>query len=70
MSRAMLHGWPNTYVFTKAMGEMLLDRFNQNCNVVIIRPTIITSTFKDPFPGWVEGLRCKYFHYLVNSNLD
>ncbi|XP_047964501.1 fatty acyl-CoA reductase 1-like [Salvia hispanica] len=57
IERAMMHGWPNTYVFTKAMGEMLLERFNQNCNVVIIRPTIITSTFKDPFPGWVEGLR-------------
>ncbi|XP_057781958.1 fatty acyl-CoA reductase 1-like [Salvia miltiorrhiza] len=57
IERAMLHGWPNTYVFTKAIGEMLLEKFNQNCNVVIIRPTIITSTFKDPFPGWIEGLR-------------
>ncbi|KAG6436107.1 hypothetical protein SASPL_100989 [Salvia splendens] len=57
IERAMLHGWPNTYVFTKAMGEMLLERSNQNCNVVIIRPTIITSTFKDPFHGWIEGLR-------------
>ncbi|KAL0390010.1 UNVERIFIED_CONTAM: Fatty acyl-CoA reductase 3 [Sesamum calycinum] len=24
--------------------------------LVIIRPTIITSTFKEPFPGWLEGL--------------
>ncbi|KAK6138177.1 hypothetical protein DH2020_028061 [Rehmannia glutinosa] len=57
VERAMLHGWPNTYVFTKAMGEMVLEKFKEKVNVVIIRPTIITSTYKEPFPGWIEGLR-------------
>ncbi|KAG6414765.1 hypothetical protein SASPL_122139 [Salvia splendens] len=51
-------GWPNTYVFTKAMGEMLLGQLkeNENIPIVIIRPTIVTSTYKEPFPGWVEGV--------------
>lgn len=55
--RAKLYGWPNTYVFTKAMGEMLVEQLKGNLSVVIIRPTIVTSTLKEPFPGWAEGVR-------------
>lgn len=55
--RANLYGWPNTYVFTKAMGEMLVVHHKDNVPLIIIRPTIVTSTYKDPFPGWIEGLR-------------
>ncbi|CAA0384462.1 unnamed protein product [Arabidopsis thaliana] len=57
MERAKLHGWPNTYVFTKSMGEMLLGKHKENLPLVIIRPTMITSTLSEPFPGWIEGLR-------------
>ncbi|ANM70188.1 fatty acid reductase 7 [Arabidopsis thaliana] len=57
LKRARLYGWPNTYVFTKAMGEMLLGHYRETMPIVIIRPTIITSTFSDPFPGWIEGLK-------------
>ncbi|XLT04324.1 hypothetical protein HN51_043073 [Arachis hypogaea] len=39
------------------MGEMLLGSSKENIPVVIIRPTIITSTYKEPFPGWIEGTR-------------
>ncbi|XP_042493651.1 fatty acyl-CoA reductase 3-like [Macadamia integrifolia] len=57
LERARMYGWPNTYVFTKAMGEMLLGHLKENIPLVIIRPTIITSTYKEPIPGWTEGLR-------------
>ncbi|XP_058767143.1 fatty acyl-CoA reductase 1-like [Vicia villosa] len=57
MERANLHGWPNTYVFTKAMGEMLIVHHKDNVPLIIIRPTMVTSTFNDPFPGWIEGVR-------------
>ncbi|XP_075512765.1 fatty acyl-CoA reductase 1-like [Primulina tabacum] len=57
IERAMLHGWPNTYVFTKAMGEMVLENFKGEANLIILRPTIITSTITEPFSGWIEGLR-------------
>ncbi|PSR86500.1 Alcohol-forming fatty acyl-CoA reductase [Actinidia chinensis var. chinensis] len=57
IQRARKYGWPNTYVFTKAMAEMLMGHLKQNLPLVIIRPTIVTSTFKEPFPGWVEGIR-------------
>lgn len=44
-------------MFTKAMGEMLIDKMRDDIPVVIIRPSVIESTFKDPFPGWMEGNR-------------
>ncbi|TXG73647.1 hypothetical protein EZV62_002226 [Acer yangbiense] len=57
IKRARLYGWPNTYVFTKAMGEMLLGYYKENLPLVIIRPTIISSIYKEPLPGWIESLR-------------
>ncbi|KAI4334259.1 hypothetical protein L6164_018970 [Bauhinia variegata] len=57
IDRAKVYGWPNTYVFTKAMGEMLVGHLKENLPVVIIRPTIVSSTWKEPFSGWVEGIR-------------
>ncbi|CAO2823258.1 unnamed protein product [Amaranthus hypochondriacus] len=57
MERARKYGWPNTYVFTKAMGEMVVGQLRGNLPVVILRPTIVCSTINEPFPGWVEGCR-------------
>ncbi|XP_028755587.1 fatty acyl-CoA reductase 1-like [Neltuma alba] len=57
IERANLYGWPNTYVFTKAMGEMILSTYKDNVPLIIIRPSIITSTIKEPFPGWIEAFR-------------
>ncbi|VAH70836.1 unnamed protein product [Triticum turgidum subsp. durum] len=58
LKRARNFGWPNTYVFTKAMGEMMMGLLRGDFPVVIIRPSIITSTLKEPLPGWMEGIRC------------
>ncbi|KAJ8559643.1 hypothetical protein K7X08_003701 [Anisodus acutangulus] len=57
LERARKYGWPNTYVFTKALAEMVLGDLKEDVPLVIFRPTIVTSTFQDPFPGWVEGIR-------------
>nr|GMD19132.1 alcohol-forming fatty acyl-CoA reductase-like [Ipomoea batatas] len=57
IQRARMYGWPNTYVFTKALGEMVLGEFKQDLPLAIIRPTMVTGTYKEPFPGWVEGIR-------------
>jgi len=55
--RARKYGWQDTYVFTKAMGEMLLGSMRGDIPVVILRPSVIESTYRDPFPGWIEGIR-------------
>ncbi|KAL8214382.1 hypothetical protein R6Q57_003831 [Mikania cordata] len=57
LERAKLYGWQDTYVFTKAMGEMMIDKMRGDIPVVIIRPSVIESTYKEPFPGWMEGNR-------------
>ncbi|KAK7341979.1 hypothetical protein VNO80_24920 [Phaseolus coccineus] len=57
IERAKLYGWPNTYAFTKAMGEMQLVHHKDNVPLIIKRPTMVTRTLKDPFSGWIEGLR-------------
>ncbi|XP_042484730.1 alcohol-forming fatty acyl-CoA reductase-like [Macadamia integrifolia] len=57
LQRARLFGWANTYVFTKVIGEMLLGHLRGDLPTVILRPTIITSTYREPFPGWIEGFR-------------
>ncbi|KAL6838428.1 hypothetical protein ACP4OV_031673 [Aristida adscensionis] len=58
LARAREFGWPNTYVFTKALGEMALGRLvGGGVPAVIVRPSIITSVLNDPLPGWIEGTR-------------
>lgn len=65
--RARMYGWQDTYVFTKAMGEMMIDTMREDIPVVIIRPSIIESTCKEPFPGWMEGIR--YFLHIQKLKL-
>ncbi|KAL6847748.1 hypothetical protein ACP4OV_021876 [Aristida adscensionis] len=57
LKRARHHGWPNTYVFTKAMGEMLVGQFKGDLPIVIVRPSMVSSIYHDPLPGWIEGTR-------------
>lgn len=55
--RSNLHGWPNVYSFTKAMGEQILMNMKGDIPLIIARPTVIISTYSEPFPGWIEGVR-------------
>ncbi|TVU30873.1 hypothetical protein EJB05_22520 [Eragrostis curvula] len=55
LRRAKLYGWQDTYVLTKAMGEMGINCMRGEIPVVNIRPSIIESTLAEPFPGWIEG---------------
>jgi len=38
------------------MGEMLAYEHRSRLPIVIIRPTATISTWKEPFPGWIEGV--------------
>lgn len=52
--RAERLGWPNTYTYTKALGEVLLSKTLPNNRLCIFRPSIVESAEKYPFPGWNE----------------
>ena len=53
MARAQHWGWPNTYTYTKALGEQAIAR--SGCKYAIVRPAIVESALRFPFPGWNEG---------------
>lgn len=52
--RAQRLGWPNTYTYTKALGEILLTQKVPKERLSIFRPSIVESAEKYPFPGWNE----------------
>ena len=46
----LLDNMPNTYVFTKKLSETLVQQAANTLPVTIVRPAIIVSSEKDPFP--------------------
>lgn len=55
--RAATYGWSTTYHFSKAMAEMVLHETRGDIPVLVIRPSVIESCYKEPQPGWIEGNR-------------
>ncbi|HEY6418848.1 MAG TPA: AMP-binding protein [Candidatus Binataceae bacterium] len=54
--RALSWGWPNTYSYTKSLGEQLVLAARDTLDVTIVRPAVIESALRDPFPGWNQGV--------------
>ncbi|KFE67779.1 AMP-binding protein [Hyalangium minutum] len=54
MERALHWGWPNTYTYTKSLGEQVLAA-TPGLRYSIVRPSIVESAQHFPFPGWNEG---------------
>lgn len=54
MERAAHWGWPNTYTYTKSLGEQVLAA-TPGLRYSIVRPSIVESARHFPFPGWNEG---------------
>ncbi len=54
MERARHWGWPNTYTYTKSLGEQVIAK-TEGLSYAIVRPSVVESTLRYPFPGWNEG---------------
>jgi fatty acyl-CoA reductase len=52
----LLDGMPNTYAFTKALGEGLVNEQMDKLPVIILRPSVIMPILKEPIPGWTDNL--------------
>lgn len=52
----LLKGLPNTYAYTKGLTEHLVNGYSGIIPIVITRPSIVTAAWKEPYPGWVEGM--------------
>jgi long-chain acyl-CoA synthetase len=69
MRRAQYLGWPNTYTFTKSLGESLLARRGKDLPIAIVRPSIVESSQYSPFSGWNEGINTSGpLSYLLGTN--
>ncbi|GAB3704780.1 HAD-IB family hydrolase [Mariniluteicoccus flavus] len=55
--RARSLGWTDAYTFAKAMGERIVADLGRDIRVSIVRPAIVESSLKHPFPGWIEGFK-------------
>jgi len=54
MAKKILGTLPNSYAFTKALAEALVNEAceKQNLPAMILRPSIVIPTYTDPIPGW------------------
>ncbi|XP_042669921.1 fatty acyl-CoA reductase 1 isoform X2 [Centrocercus urophasianus] len=46
---------PNTYTYTKALAEYVVQQEGARLNTAIIRPSIVGASWKEPFPGWIDN---------------
>jgi len=69
MKRAQYLGWPNTYTFTKSLGESILAQHGRDLPIAIVRPSIVESSEHTPFTGWNEGINTSGpLSYLLGTN--
>jgi HAD superfamily hydrolase (TIGR01490 family) len=50
-------GWHDVYTFTKSLAERLVLGEREGMPLIIVRPAIIESSHREPFPGWIQGSR-------------
>ncbi|XP_045928246.1 fatty acyl-CoA reductase 1 isoform X3 [Micropterus dolomieu] len=46
---------PNTYTYTKALAEYMVQQEQDKLNIAIIRPSIVGASWQEPFPGWIDN---------------
>lgn len=58
-TRAQSLGWTDVYTFTKALGERVAEELwaGAGHRLSVVRPTIIESSLKHPYPGWIDGFK-------------
>ncbi|KAF2092280.1 hypothetical protein K490DRAFT_61721 [Saccharata proteae CBS 121410] len=48
-------GLPNTFTLSKSMMEHLVMERRENVSVTLIRPSFVSASHNDPFPGWIDS---------------
>ena len=59
MTAVIIGSKPNTYIFTKALAENILESEGAGLPISIIRPSIVAAAWRDPMPGG-EGEAVSY----------
>ncbi|XP_037953609.1 putative fatty acyl-CoA reductase CG5065 [Teleopsis dalmanni] len=48
---------PNTYTFTKSIAEQIVNDYKHHLPIVIVRPSIVTAAYHEPYPGWIDNIQ-------------
>ena len=56
LTRLLIGARPNTYTFTKAISEQLVNEERGELPIAIVRPSIVGGSIEEPMPGWVDNL--------------
>lgn len=60
---------PNTYTYTKALAEYLVQQEAGDLNVAIVRPSIVGASWKEPFPvSHSKHSFCFKFKYILKTS--
>ena len=65
--RAQFWGWPNTYTYTKSIGEQIIA--SSGLRFSIVRPAVVESSVSFPVKGWNEGINTSapLLYFIVNG---
>ncbi|MCU1482469.1 MAG: NAD-dependent epimerase/dehydratase family protein [Subtercola sp.] len=57
--RAQSLGWADVYALTKSMSERVAEElwFGNGHRLSVVRPAIIESALRHPYPGWIDGFK-------------
>ncbi|XP_049867485.1 putative fatty acyl-CoA reductase CG5065 [Pectinophora gossypiella] len=47
---------PNSYTYSKRLAEALVREYYPRLPAAVVRPSIVTPSYKEPTPGWVDNL--------------
>ena len=57
-TRAESLGWTDVYTLTKAFAERVAEqKWGAEHRLTVLRPSIIESALRHPFPGWIDGFK-------------
>ncbi|XP_026465070.1 fatty acyl-CoA reductase 1-like [Ctenocephalides felis] len=55
LSEKCLGGLRNTYLYTKHLAENIVEDYSDRLPLVLYRPGIVVSAWKEPIPGWIDN---------------
>jgi nucleoside-diphosphate-sugar epimerase len=62
------YNFPNTYSFTKRLTELLIQSIRpKDMTLILFRPSIVCSSWKEPMPGWVDNVSAIGTVYVSNG---
>jgi nucleoside-diphosphate-sugar epimerase len=67
MTLALMSNFPNTYTLSKCMSEFLVLRERGSVPTVILRPSIVGSSWREPVPGWVDNVSAAGAVFLMGG---